>query len=139
MSNLMHDLGLTSVQSAGILGNIGHECAGFEKLQEVKPLGGGAGGWGWCQWTGPRRTEFEKWAAANGRNPKDDKTNYDFMLFELNGPESGSLRSLKRTQTVETATSDFMHKYERPGVEALSSRNKFANLAYQEYTRAYND
>jgi hypothetical protein len=33
MHDLMHDLSLTTVQAAGILGNIGHECAGFTLLQ----------------------------------------------------------------------------------------------------------
>jgi hypothetical protein len=62
MHDPVRDLSLTTVQAAGILGNIGHECAGFTLLQEQKPIRGGRGGWGWCQWTGPRRT-----ISRNGR------------------------------------------------------------------------
>ena len=83
MHDLIRDLGLTTVQAAAILGNIGHECAGFTLLQEQKPLRGGRGGWGWCQWTGSRRTEFEKWAADHGLDFSGDRANYGFLLEEL--------------------------------------------------------
>jgi hypothetical protein len=53
MQKLVGELGLRDEQAAGVLGNIGHECMGFQSLQEVKPIRGGEGGWGWCQWTGP--------------------------------------------------------------------------------------
>jgi tail lysozyme len=56
MSNLTQDFGLTREQAAGLVGNFGAETGGFAKLQEVKPLvPGSRGGWGWAQWTGPRR------------------------------------------------------------------------------------
>ena len=53
---LMRDLGLTDLQAAGLLGNLGHESGGFRQLQEVAPaVAGSRGGWGLAQWTGPRR------------------------------------------------------------------------------------
>ncbi|MBV8338006.1 MAG: hypothetical protein JO358_21770, partial [Alphaproteobacteria bacterium] len=55
MNSLVKDLTLTAEQAAGILGNIGWECGLFNHLQEQNPIGGGRGGLGWCQWTGPRR------------------------------------------------------------------------------------
>jgi hypothetical protein len=44
---LMRDLGLTDIQAAGLLGNLGHESGGFRQLQEIAPaVPGSRGGWG---------------------------------------------------------------------------------------------
>src|SRR5262249_36370806 len=72
MADLMRDFGLTDIQAAGILGNIGQECGGFTLWQEAHPLGGGQGGYGWCQWTGPRRTSFFAWCAQQGLSVQSD-------------------------------------------------------------------
>lgn len=140
MHDLMRDLGLTSVQAAGILGNIGHECAGFNLLQEQKPIRGGRGGWGWCQWTGPRRSDFEKWATEHSLDFSSDKANYGFLLQELQGNQANSVRRLKEAQTVDGATTDFMNTFEKPAAQyaGLARRVSLARLALQEYGRAYN-
>ncbi len=138
MRDLMRDLGLTSVQAAGILGNIGLECGGFQHLQEINPVRGGIGGLGWCQWTGPRRTSFVNWVAENGLDYSSYKANYGYLLHELQGAYASCVRSLKQTQSLEAATTDFMHTFENPGVLNLSQRIKFARLALQEFERAYN-
>ncbi len=138
MRDLMRDLGLTAEQAAGILGNIGLECGGFQHLQEINPLGGGIGGLGWCQWTGPRRTKFVKWATEKGLDVSSYQANYGYLLNELQGAYASSVRSLKQAQTVQAATTDFMHTFENPGVLNLSQRLRFANLALQEFERTYN-
>ncbi len=140
MHDLMRDLGLTSVQAAGILGNIGHECAGFTLLQEQKPIRGGRGGWGWCQWTGPRRNDFEKWATEHGLDFSSDKANYGFLLQELQGNQANSVRRLREAQTVDGATTDFMNTFEKPAAQyaGLARRVNLARLALQEYGRTYN-
>ena len=140
MHKLIGDLGLTAVQAAGILGNIGHECAGFKLLQEQKPIRGGRGGWGWCQWTGPRRTNVEKWATAQGLGFSSDEANYGFLLVELKGEQANSVRRLREAESVDSATSVFMHAFEKPAEQyaALPRRINLANIAFQEYGRAYN-
>ena len=140
MNDLMRDLGLTSVQAAGILGNIGHECAGFTLLQEQKPIRGGRGGWGWCQWTGPRRTDFEKWASDHALDFSSDKANYGFLLEELKGSQENSVRRLREAQTVDGATADFMNTFEKPAAQyaGLARRVSLAKLALQDFGRAYN-
>lgn len=140
MHDLIRDLGLTTVQAAAILGNIGHECAGFTLLQEQKPLRGGRGGWGWCQWTGSRRTEFEKWAADHGLDFSGDRANYGFLLEELKGSQANSVRRLKEAHSVDGATADFMNTFEKPAAQyaGLARRVSLAKLALQEYGRAYN-
>ena len=112
MNDLMRDLGLTPVQAAGILGNIGHECAGFALLQEQKPIRGGRGGWGWCQWTGSRRNDFEKWAAEHGLDFSSDKANYGFLIEELRGSQENCVRRLREAQTVDARHRRF-HEYFR--------------------------
>ncbi|MBV9287113.1 MAG: hypothetical protein JO288_04695 [Hyphomicrobiales bacterium] len=138
--DLMRDLGLTAVQAAGIVGNIGHECAGFTLLQEQRPIRGGRGGWGWCQWTGPRRADFEKWAADHGLDFSSDKANYGFLLEELKGTQANSIRRLREAESVDGATTDFMNTFERPAAQyaALGRRINLAKLALQEYGRSYN-
>jgi hypothetical protein len=139
MRDLMRDLSLTTVQAAGILGNIGHECAGFRLLQEQKPIRGGRGGWGWCQWTGPRRTEFENWATEKGYDYSSYEANYGFLLRELRGSQADSIRRLKEAQTVDSATTDFMNTFERPAAQyaGLSNRVRLSKLALQDFERAY--
>jgi Phage tail lysozyme len=135
MQKLMGEFGLTVPQTAGILGNIGHECMGFKTLQEVKPIMGGAGGWGWCQWTGPRRKEFEQWASERSLGLSSDDANYGFLVHELKGTHAGDLRSLRGASTVPDATKIFMSTFEKPNtqVAGLADRVKYASLALKEY------
>jgi hypothetical protein len=88
MRQLMADFGLSVDDAAAILGNIGHECAGFTLLQEQRPtVKGSRGGWGWCQWTGPRRTAAERYWSRHGYDPSSDTANYKWLFLELKGPE----------------------------------------------------
>ena len=132
MARLQKDLGITENQAAGIVGNLGHETAGFTQYQELAPRGGGRGGFGWAQWTGPRRRDFEAWSASKGLDVRSDEANYGFLVHELTGKESASLAAIKRTETVEDATRVFEQKYERAGVVALGSRLKYAAKAKQK-------
>ncbi|MBO6675267.1 MAG: hypothetical protein JJ908_09355 [Rhizobiales bacterium] len=130
-SDLMADFGLTLDQACGVLGNIGHECAGFRILQEIKPIvPGSRGGWGWCQWTGPRRRDFEAWCLANGfDNLSDDAANYGFLKHELETSEKHALQHLKGTGSLADATRSFMDKFERPGKKHFDSRLNWAREA----------
>lgn len=140
VGQLMRDFSLTDFQAAGILGNLGHECAGFRKLQEVKPLiAGSKGGWGWAQWTGDRRRLFEEWASSHGFGFSSDEANYGYLRVELNGAEGrGVLGPLRQTKDLSSATRVFMDRFERPNARyaGLSSREHFAEIALTEYRRA---
>jgi hypothetical protein len=140
MRRLMNDVGVSDVQAAGILGNIGWECSGFKALQEVKPVMGGMGGLGWCQWTGPRRTSFVNWLRDHGSADwRDDEANYGYLVHELDGPQSASLNAVKNASTVEAATSRFMDIFEAPNKKyaRLDSRIGLARLALEQYGRAF--
>ena len=73
MADLKRELGLTHEQAAGLVGNLGYESAGFKALQEGRPISG-AGGFGYAQWTGPRRTQVHAIrAAATASTPSRTK------------------------------------------------------------------
>ncbi|WP_187275091.1 phage tail tip lysozyme, partial [Methylobacterium sp. WL120] len=130
VKNLMADFNLTKEQAAGIVGNLGHESAGFTAYQEANPRGGGRGGAGWAQWTGPRRRQFEAWAAAKGLDPKSDAASYGFLKHELNTTESGALAAVRKQSSVQGATVAFENGFERAGVKNWGSRMKYANQAF---------
>lgn len=129
----MNDFGLTEVQSAAILANIGHECAGFKQMQETAPTGGGKGGLGWCNWTGPRRRQFENFLA--GRPAKDDEANYGFMKQELETTEAKAISDLKNTSTLEDGVKAFELVFERahPNFKHYESRNKWGEAALDAF------
>ena len=87
---LMRDLGLSELQAAGLLGNLGRETGGFRHLQEVAPaVPGSRGGWGLAQWTGSRRVAMETWCRARGLDPADPEAGYGYLCAELRGPDLG--------------------------------------------------
>lgn len=131
LPRMMSDLNITKEQASGIFGNIGTETGGFMALQEIKPtVKGSRGGYGWLQWTGPRRKTYEAWCKAKSLDPSADETNYLYLVHETTTDEKASLVALRRTPTVEAATETFMTKNLRPGVANLTSRKKYANIAY---------
>jgi len=127
---LMRDLGLTDVQAAGLLGNLGHESGGFRTLQERAPAVAGArGGWGLAQWTGPRRLAMEAWCRARALDPAAPEANYGYLCAELRSTEAPALAALRATATLEAATAAVCRFYERPGIVALPSRLAWAHRA----------
>lgn len=129
MKRLMEDFGLTREQAAGVMGNLGHESGGLRVMQERNPQGGGRGGWGWAQWTGPRRRAFEAWAAERGLDPSSDEANYGFLRHELKTNHAGVISNLKRARTVEEAMIIFENGYERAGIKNYASRQRWAERA----------
>lgn len=137
MRRLMQDFGLTKEQAAGIVGNLGHESTGFSELQEKNPLiPGSRGGYGWAQWTGPRRRAFEAWAAEKGLDPASDEANYGFLKHELETSERGALDAVRGAKTVGEATVAFEQSYERAGIKHYGSRHRWAGRALTAYDSA---
>lgn len=132
MAGLMRDLAVTLNQAAGILGNIGEECGGFEQLTQT----GGGGGRGWIQWDGPRREAFFAWCSTHGLQWISDEANYRYLVLETLTTEKAALAALKATSTVKDATDIFEAKDERAGVPALSVRELYANRALAAYNLA---
>lgn len=74
IKRLADDVGITPEQSAGIFGQLGYESAGLQAINEYQPVvPGSRGGFGWAQWTGPRRRAFESWSAENRADVSDPR------------------------------------------------------------------
>lgn len=123
---LSRDLAITPEQAAGIVGNLGFESAGFTTLQEIQPIGG-RGGYGWAQWTGPRRRAFEAWAEANDLDDvSSDEANYGYLCYELRGAYKSTIAALRKCNTVDAATWSVGQTYERPGGTTATNLPGFA-------------
>jgi Phage tail lysozyme len=129
-ARLATDLNLTPQQAAGITGNLQAE-SGLQAVQERSPIGGGRGGIGWAQWTGPRRDEFEAYAKANNLDPKSDEANYGFLLKELHGAGSAKmleqLRALSGPDAARKSAAIVEREYERPAVSNAGTRGNYAD------------
>jgi hypothetical protein len=136
MQNLMTDFALTKEQAAGIVGNIGHECGGFKEMQEYKPLGGGRGGLGWAQWTGPRRVQYEKYCNDNKLSPNDDKANYGFLKQELQTTYKSTIAAVKQTNSPDAAMKAFEKHYEAAGVKNYASRQNYTDNALNSFDKS---
>lgn len=124
MADLMRDFGLSPAAAAGFVGNLDHESGGFNILQEIDPMvEGSRGGWGYAQWTGPRRKQFEAWAAENGLDPSSYEANYGFLAHELsNTPEGRVIQSLQGVDDPAIAAKVVSDTFLRPGIPHMDSR-----------------
>jgi hypothetical protein len=145
MRRLMADFDLTDIQAAAILGNLGQESAGLTAFQEVNPtIKGSRGGWGWAQWTGPRRVAFEKYCKRLGLDPKADTANYAYLWRELSGHQPGfdyrkAITELKKADGLSAAVKAFERAYERAGTPAYASRDRWAERALAAFRAEVDD
>lgn len=135
MKKLMADFVFSDLDAAAVMGNAGHESGGLTIFQELHPIAG-RGGWGWFQWTGPRRVNAEAYWARNGMDPRSDEANYAFLFVELKGPESAAVNRTKAAIGLQNKVIAFEEAYERAGVKAYDSRVKWANIALDAFRGA---
>lgn len=111
-----------------IIGNSAWECGRFKQLQERKPLvKGSRGGYGFMQWTGPRRRQYEAWCAARKLDPTSFEANAGFLVHELkNTPEKRVLARMQAVEGLPFKTRVFMETFLRPGIPHLESRIRYA-------------
>lgn len=102
VGNLRKDYGLTREQAVGAVGWMGYESGNMSVMQEYGHSGTNSG-WGWAQWTGPRRTAFMNYAAANKLDPASDEANYGYLKHELDTSHAYTLPALRKATTVEEA------------------------------------
>ncbi len=134
MRLLMKDFTLTPEQAAAIVGNLGHESGGFRFLQEKKPLvPGSRGGYGWAQWTGPRRKQYEAYCARNNLDPAGDKANYGFLFVELTTTEAKAIPAVKKATGLTAQVKGFELAFERAGIKHYDSRINYATQALAAY------
>jgi zinc D-Ala-D-Ala carboxypeptidase len=135
MTQLLKDFPkFNAVQAAAVLGNIGHESAGFTAFHQIG-LPFEKGGIGWCQWTNPgRRDDFEAFCSKNKLDIKSDEASYRFLVHEMKETaERKVVESLSETMGLKEATDLFMKVYERPGEEAPEKRLQLAQTALDAF------
>lgn len=138
MARLLVDIpSWTPEDAAADLGNLGQECGGFALLQEQKPtVAGSKGGYGWYQWTGPRRREYFAWCKNKGLDVNSDDANYGFHLFELKGKYKAVIGQVAAAATLADKVHAFERGYERAGVPNYPGRNRWAAAALDAYNAA---
>lgn len=134
MALLMRDFPIGLDDAGAILGNLGHESGGLVALQEIDPtVKGSKGGYGWAQWTGPRRRAFEAWCRKRGLNPASDEANYRYLIVELTGSEKAAVKAVKAAKSLAAKVKAFELAFERAGVKHYESRNRWAAIAIEAW------
>jgi hypothetical protein len=137
MSALLSDFPIGLMDAAAIVGNLGHESGGFDNLQEIKPtIAGSRGGFGWAQWTGPRRREYEAYCQRNRLNPASDRANYAYLFVELKGPERKAIPAVVAADGLQAKVEAFEQSFERAGVKHYPSRLQWAQRALTAWNEA---
>lgn len=137
MKLLMADFGFSLEDAAAVFGNLGHESRGLTDLQEDKPtVAGSRGGFGWAQWTGPRRRAYEAWCKKHGKDAKADDTNYAYLFVELKGDEKRAVAKTKEANGLDGKVEAFEQTFLRAGVKHHPSRKKWAAIALDAYKTA---
>lgn len=133
MAQLLRDFPITPEDAAAILGNLGHESAGLTILQEIKPtVAGSKGGYGWPQWTGPRRRAYEAYCTRTGKDPASDEANYAYLFIELKGiegSEKAAIGKLVAAKGLDAKVEAFEKAFLRAGVKHYPSRKQWAKIA----------
>jgi hypothetical protein len=119
IADLQAELGLKDFQAAAIVGNLAQETGNFTMLHQIK-----GPGLGYSQWSGSRKTDFKNFA----EDTLSYGDNRDFLVHELTGPYAKVLDRVRRTSSMEEATSVFMKQFLRPSAKHanLPRRVRFA-------------
>ena len=120
--------GYTDAQIAGVLGNFSQESGFNPRVNEGGAVGApmGRGGFGLAQWTGGRQTNLVNFAKSRKLDPGDAGLQADFLLHELQGPESRAAESLRKAQSPEQAALVFRRDFERAGIPKDENRMRAA-------------
>lgn len=115
--------GLPEHVADGFVMNFQDESGLNPGINEAAPIvPGSRGGFGLAQWTGPRRKALESFAAERGVSAADPDIQLDFLMTELQGPESGAANSILSTTDSGQAAAAIVNKFLRPAEEHRASR-----------------
>tara|TARA_R100000773_G_C4221284_1_gene120355 strand:+ start:2807 stop:3577 length:771 start_codon:yes stop_codon:yes gene_type:complete len=123
--------GLEDFQAAAIVGNLDQETGGFKFMQELDPaVKGSKGGYGFAQWTGPRRKAFEAWASQNNLDISSYDANFGFLVHEIQNNDYfiKVMEKLSKTKNIDEATEVFSEGYLKPGIPKMNLRKKKSRL-----------
>lgn len=92
-------------------------------INEAKPLvPGSRGGYGLYQLTGPRRREYEAFAAQRGVPLDSVDAQLDFLMNELQGSEAEAAKSILSAPDTATAAQAIVNNFLRPAPEHRQAR-----------------
>ena len=107
----------------GIVANMIAESGLNPGINEIAPVvEGSRGGYGLNQWTGPRRRQYEAFAADRGASLDDLNTQLDFTMWELQNTEKRAGNALFSAPDEVTAATVYSNQFLRPGVPHLDRR-----------------
>jgi hypothetical protein len=107
----------------GFVMNFQDESGMNPGINEVAPLvPGSRGGFGLAQWTGPRRKALEAFAASQGKPVSDVDVQLDFLMSELQGPESAAWSKISGAQNAGEAGAAIVNSFLRPAEQHRSAR-----------------
>lgn len=111
----------------GFVANFMAESGLNPGINEAAPVvPGSRGGYGLYQLTGPRRKQYEAWAADKGADIADPEAQMDFLMLELGTTERGAWDKIQAASDPIEAARLVSEKFLRPGVPHLDKRLKFA-------------
>lgn len=107
----------------GMVANMIAESGLNPGINEIAPLvPGSRGGFGLNQWTGPRRVQFEEFAATRGVDPADLNAQLDFTLWELQNTEKNAWNALQGVNDPIEAARIYSERFLRPGIPNMDKR-----------------
>lgn len=124
--NFLRASGFDAEAAAGVMGNMWAESNCTADQEQI----GGGGGYGLCQWTGPRRTDLVNWCQSNGYDYTSLMGQLNFMMHEI---EAYGLEHLKTADSVEAATRAWLDDFEKAGIERWNVRISAANDYYSRW------
>lgn len=90
--------GLPAHQAAALVGNMQQESS-----MNPTALNQGEGAYGLMQWRGDRRQGLQDFAQSTGSDASNPRTQLDFALHEMNGPEAKTAASFLAAPDVTSA------------------------------------
>jgi Phage tail lysozyme len=115
--------GLPEHVAEGFVMNFKDESGLNPGINEAAPtVPGSRGGYGLYQLTGPRRVAYENFAAERGVDPSDVDAQLDFLMTELQGPESRAAEAILSTKDAGSAGAAIVNSFLRPAEEHRASR-----------------
>lgn len=109
----------------GFVGTLSMESKGFNDLHE--DAGPGVG---YSQWTGARKTAFQKFVRDHGLSADSYEANYGYLKYELEGNgnfDRGIVRKLENASSVQQAVDITTNTFLIPGVKNMPARYNAAN------------
>lgn len=116
---LSSDLGISREAAAGVLSNLWAESH-VRGINEANPtVPGSRGGFGWAQWTGLRRVDFEAYAAQHKLDPASDDASYGFLVQELRDKYPDLLKQMQAGNISARQAASIFFQYESGGAPGL--------------------